>query len=391
MSDYFIYYASANMVGAIIFGIMLIHDCLGVDRQEKQIKYDQALIAFMLYFISDVIWAGFDSGVFPSSRLSALITNFSNFVIMTGIIYCWLKFVLAVEEVSNRNSMKLRLLLSLPFRISVLILVVTYIINPLLLIDENLKSTRVFDLFLVVVPYIYLVAIIVYTIKKARHTVDPTEKKKHLYIGFFPILVVIGGLLQMLLMPTLPIFCFSSNIFMLIFFIKSIDSQISTDPLTKLNNRGQFARYISQESNLRIDGRKTFAIMMDINDFKMINDTYGHAEGDKALIILSQALVHAVRNQNMPLFLGRYGGDEFVMIAHPEESHEIEVLIETIRNFVAAKCEKENKPYILSIGIGYDEYLDNQESFSECMRRADEKLYTDKKNCKKNGKSTICK
>lgn len=391
MSDYFIYYASANMVGAVIFGIMLIHDCLGVDRQEKQIKYDQALIAFMLYFISDVIWAGFDSGVFPSSRLSALITNFSNFVIMTGIIYCWLKFVLAVEEVSNRNSMKLRLLLSLPFRISVLILVVTYIINPLLLIDENLKSTRVFDLFLVVVPYIYLVAIIVYTIKKARHTVDPTEKKKHLYIGFFPILVVIGGLLQMLLMPTLPIFCFSSNIFMLIFFIKSIDSQISTDPLTKLNNRGQFARYISQESNLRIDGRKTFAIMMDINDFKMINDTYGHAEGDKALIILSQALVHAVRNQNMPLFLGRYGGDEFVMIAHPEESHEIEVLIETIRNFVAAKCEKENKPYILSIGIGYDEYLDNQEAFSKCMRRADEKLYTDKENCKKNGKSTICK
>ncbi len=74
--------------------------------------------------------------------------------------------------------------------------------------------------------------------------------------------------------------------------------------------------------------------MMDINDFKMINDTYGHAEGD-----------------------------EFVMIAHPEESHEIEVLIETIRNFVAAKC----------------------------MQRADEKLYTDKENCKKNGKSTICK
>ena len=59
MSDYFIYYASTNIVGAIIFGIMLIHDCLGVDRQEKQIKYDHSLIAFMLYFISDAIWAGF--------------------------------------------------------------------------------------------------------------------------------------------------------------------------------------------------------------------------------------------------------------------------------------------------------------------------------------------
>ena len=108
-------------------------------------------------------------------------------------------------------------------------------------------------------------------------------------------------------------------------------------------------------------------------------------------MLSGQALVHAVKNQNMPLFLGRYGGDEFVMIAHPEKSNEIEDLIETIRNFVAAKCEKENKPYILSIGIGYDEYLDNQEAFSKCIQRADEKLYTDKENCKKNGKSTICK
>ena len=57
--------------------------------------------------------------------------------------------------------------------------------------------------------------------------------------------------------------------------------QVSTDPLTKLNNRGQLVRYVSQESNLRIEGRQTYIIMMDINYFKKINDTYGHAEGDR--------------------------------------------------------------------------------------------------------------
>ena len=269
-------------------------------------------------------------------------------------------------------------------------LAVAYLINPNMLIDENLKTTGMFDFFFVCVPYIYLIAVVFYELRKAIKEKDPIEKKKHLSIGLFPLMVVLGGLLQILVMPTLPIFCFSCTIFMLIFFIRSIDDQVSTDPLTKLNNRGQLTRYISQESNLKIEGRKTYAVMMDINDFKKINDTYGHAEGDKALVLLSQALVHAVRNHNMPLFLGRYGGDEFIMIAHPEESNEIENLIRTIRKYIIAKCENENRPYVLSIGIGYEEY-DDEDSFQKCILRADEKLYIDKENCKKSGKSTICK
>ena len=78
MIEYFTYYASSNIVGVIIFGIMLAHDCLGVDRQEKQLKYDQVLIAFILYFISDAIWSGVDAGVFPVNRFTVLGTNFAN-------------------------------------------------------------------------------------------------------------------------------------------------------------------------------------------------------------------------------------------------------------------------------------------------------------------------
>lgn len=388
MSDYFIYYASSNIVGAVIFGLMLIHDHMGLDRQEKQLKYDQALIAFLLYFLSDTVWVAVDSGVIPANRLSVMITNFTNFAIMTTIIYSWLRFVMAVEQVPNRNDMKVRIPLASPFCISVLVLIITFIVSPELLIDENMKSTRTFDLFLIFVPFIYLAAIIGYTIKKARSTENHIERRKHLYIGFFPILTVVGGLAQMLLMPTLPVFCFSSTIFMTAFFIQSIDVQISTDPLTKLNNRGQLENYISQEYNLRLEGRRTFAVMMDINDFKMINDTFGHAEGDRALVILSEALVESVKDKNMPIFLGRYGGDEFVLIAHPVNEEEIEKLIVEIRENVAAKCKSEDRPYILSIGIGYDEYSGVKGTFGDCMQRADEKLYKDKEELKKNGKST---
>ena len=66
-------------------------------------------------------------------------------------------------------------------------------------------------------------------------------------------------------------------------------------------------------------------------------------------------------------------------------------LLSEIRECIIQKCIDENKPYILSIGIGFDEFLGGQDTFSECMQRADSKLYLDKEYCKSNGKSTICK
>ena len=390
MPAYFIYYASSNVVGIIIFGIMLAHDRLSLDRQEKQLKYDRALIAFMLYFLSDAIWSGVDSGVLPVNEFTVLLTDFANFVIMTDIVYSWLRYVMAVEQVENRNNKLTRFTMSFPFAISVITLIVTYLIAPRLLIDENLKTTRMFDVFLVCVPYIYLIAIIIYVMKRALHEENPMRKRKHLYIGFFPIMVVAGGLLQMLLMPALPIFCFSGTILMLIFYIQSMDAQISTDPLTKLNNRGQLTRYVSQPSNLRMEGRATYVMMIDVNDFKMVNDTYGHAEGDGALVIISKSLVKVAQGTSMPLFLGRYGGDEFVMIVHPTSEDEIIKMADDIRNSVRERCKLEKKPYELSVGIGYDELLSEPDTIQKCTQRADSKLYLDKEYCKINGKSTKC-
>lgn len=389
MSEYFIYYASINIVGAVIFGIMLANDYIGLDRQEKQLKYDHALIAFILYFLSDAIWAGVDAGVFPVNQFTVITTTFLNFVIMTLIIYTWLCYVLAVEQIPNRNSMTMRITLALPLILSMVGLILTYLISPRLLIDENLKNTAAFDAFLVAVPYIYLIAIIVYTIKKARSEENIIEKKKHIYIGLFPIMTVIGGLLQMILMPALPIFCFSSTILMVIFYIKSIDTQISKDPLTNLNNRGQLARYVSQKSNLLIEGRTTYVVMIDVNDFKNVNDTYGHAEGDSALVIIAKALLKAVKSRTIPLFLGRYGGDEFVLIAHPVKEEELTELLDHVRDNIFSMCKSENKPYLLTIGIGYDEMLGEEDTFQKCMQRADDKLYINKEYIKaKQKKST---
>ena len=383
MSSYFIYYTEASIVCVIMFGIMLVWDLLSIDKQEKQVKYDHALIAFMLYFTSDALWAAVIAGMLPRNRFTVVASNFANCVLMAAITYTWLRYVMAVEQIPNRDKPMTRFTIGAPFLLSTVALVFAYLFAPDLLLNSDLEPQPLCSVFLIVVPIIYIIAILVYTLKRAIKAESLIEKKNHLLVGLFPLLVVFGGLVQELVMSETPIFCFSSTILMLIFYIASMKTQISTDPLTGLNNRGQLASYIAQKSNIYQENRLMIVIMFDINDFKLINDTYGHAEGDRALIFVANALKEVTRNHSIPIFLARYGGDEFILIIHPTTESETEALICEIRERIEARCRTEGTPYTISIGAGYDQLAGETDTIQKCMQRADEKLYEDKARQKK--------
>lgn len=377
MSQYFIYYAESNAVCLIIFALLLTHDLLSMDRQEKQIKYDRALVCFMAYFISDTIWAGIIAGILPKTRAGVLLANLSNFVIMAAITYSWLRFVMATEQTPRRERPLNRFAIVFPLLFSALLLAGLSVFAPQKLVDGSLSPQPVYNVFLITVPSIYLAAILLYTMRRAWQEENPLERRKHLLIGLFPLFVVLGGAVQFIF-PETPIFCFCCTILMLTFFIRSMDMRISTDPLTGLKNRGQLIRYVSQSANLHLSGRKTLVFMMDVNDFKAINDNHGHAEGDRALRLVSEALQEVVRGQSMPSFLGRYGGDEFILIAHPAEGEELSSLPDTIQAQIDALCLAQKLPYRLALSIGCEE-LGERDSFQKCMQRADERLYEQKR------------
>ena len=383
MSSYFIYYTEASIVCVIIFGIMLCWDLFSIDKQEKQIKYDHALIAFMLYFVSDALWAAVIAGMLPRNRFIVVSTNFSNCVLMDAITYTWLRYVMAVEQIPKRDKPLTRFILFIPFLLSTAALIFTFLFAPDLLLSSDLELQPLYSVFLIAVPIIYIVAILGYAMKRAIAAESLIERRNHLVVGLFPLLVVFGGLAQVIVMSETPIFCFSSTILMLIFYIGSMKTQISTDPLTGLNNRGQLANYVAQKGNIHHENRLTIVIMLDINDFKLINDTYGHAEGDRALILVSNALKEVVRNHSIPMFLARYGGDEFILVAHPTSESEIDAIICEIRERIEARCRMEGTPYTISIGAGYDKLAGETDTFQKCMQRADEKLYEDKARQKK--------
>ena len=379
MSEYFIYYTESQIVCIIVFGIILVHDILNVDRQEKQIKYDRALIAFMLYFLSDAVWAAGIAGVIKLTYPFAVFMNFLNFILMANILYSWHRYVMAAEQVANREHLKKRFIAGIPIVLSGVALAITFIVAPHTLLSEDMKPTMLYNAFLGTVPIVYLIAVLFYSITKAAEEKNPMERKKHLYVGLFPIICVGCGLFQLLVLPNTPVFCFSCTILMLIFNMFALDSMISLDPLTGLNNKGHLLRYVAQDSNMRREGRYTYVVMFDVNDFKKINDRYGHSEGDHALILIAQGLRKAIGGMGMPIFLARYGGDEFIIIAHPKSQNDITTLISEARRCVEAECKQAETPYMISLAAGAEMIDRDNYSFQECLTIADQKLYADKK------------
>lgn len=118
---------------------------------------------------------------------------------------------------------------------------------------------------------------------------------------------------------------------------------------------------------------------MPFRKFKNINDTYGHAEGDRALVIVSEALRQICEQIKASVFLGRYGGDEFtIAIKNPEEDILPEHLVEAIHEILSQKRAENQLPYELNVSIGYDVIRDSNDDANECLKRTDKNLYLDK-------------
>lgn len=138
----------------------------------------------------------------------------------------------------------------------------------------------------------------------------------------------------------------------LLIFLERQNDRITTDGLTGINNREEFDRYLAVRS---AKAESVTVFIIDIDNFKSINDLYGHAEGDSALILVAGAIRRVCREAypRNELFYARYGGDEFAVIGidiHPDMP---EVLSSRISGAVSESAKRVKKPYEIAVSIGY--------------------------------------
>ena len=374
--DYFVFYTEASLVCVIILTMILITDRMFHTKQEKQIWFSRAIFAFILYFISDACWAAMLSGMFPKIRFFAVLFNYTNYILISLMGYGLFAFIAVSGKMSFFNSIRNRRLCFIPVVVSVLFISIAYVTNPLFWINENNELNALYFPLMIAVPSLYLIAGFIISVAYALRSELREEKRRYLVIGSVPFGVMAFGMIQVVALNA-PTFCFGCTIMWLWFYIQNTKALISVDDLTHLNNRGQINRYLEQ---IRYsEDSRVIILMIDIDKFKGINDRYGHAEGDRALVIVSDALRQTCAKINASVFLGRYGGDEFtIIIQNPIDEDHTERLITLLRNNLAEKRQENSLPYELDVSIGYDEVTDGNDSVYACMTRADEKLYIDK-------------
>lgn len=377
-SEYVAFYAEASLVCIVILSILPIHNLLHSTKQEKQIWFNRSIIAFILYFISDAFWAAVLGGALPAYRWLSVLLNLTNYVLMSVMAFEWFMFMAASEKMLFRTSKARKRLLLLPMAVSFLFIVIAFIISPYFWISEEGRLNPLYHPLQIAAPLFYLLTAVVISLNNARKASSREEKWNCWLFATTIVGVVACGMIQLLTLNA-PTFCFGCTIMLLWFYIQHMQTLISADELTRLNNRGQIDRYMAQvryRENVSL-----YTMMIDIDHFKQINDTFGHAEGDRALILVSEAIKQTCGQIKTPIFIGRYGGDEFTLIIQDpgEDDGYPEQVIGTLRAALSEKVRKNELPYLLEVSVGYDKLRDKNDTMKECLVRADEKLYMDKK------------
>ncbi|MHA0917353.1 sensor domain-containing diguanylate cyclase [Kosakonia cowanii] len=158
-----------------------------------------------------------------------------------------------------------------------------------------------------------------------------------------------------------------------------IINMAATDSLTGLSNRRSFSM-ITEEIHKKALRRKIkyCVVIIDLDNFKPINDQFGHSEGNQALIVFAEILEKV---SSETCFTSRLGGDEFGILLTQSTLLQANELINSITEEVRKFNETTQKPYRLSFSAGAVEYDSNRHiKPKDIMKEADEKMYLIKRN-----------
>lgn len=162
--------------------------------------------------------------------------------------------------------------------------------------------------------------------------------------------------------------------------------QLATiDGLTGLYNHRAFQERIETEiERARRFGSKVSLLMMDIDNFKRLNDTYGHSMGDEVLRRIGCKIVENIRNID---FAARYGGEEFTVVLPETNLEGAKITAERIREAIKDYRITHGENLIsVTVSIGVSTYPDNASSRMDLIEKADAALYE----AKRSGRDRVC-
>jgi diguanylate cyclase len=166
--------------------------------------------------------------------------------------------------------------------------------------------------------------------------------------------------------------------------LRRLSAEVSTDQLTQIaNRRGLIAQFEIEQARRQREGSELCISLLDIDNFKRLNDELGHAAGDIALKSLAHAVKQALRPTDM---VARFGGEEFVVVLPGTPLDEAQQILSRLqRGLTGSLFMHEDKPVFVTFSAGVTAYRDG-ETLEAALERADQGLYQ----AKRTGKNRTC-
>ncbi len=369
----------SDAIGLLIIILILIYGRKIFIKDFEQRVYNTLLITSTIELISDCGTWIFDGmnffGVIP-------LLHFCTFIFyMTTLAVCILWVVFCDSIIFNCNHICMRhIFYFIPLVIYAILILSSIKTNWIYYYDEyNVYHRGQFYFISVLFITLYILCsifIILYYGQK-KNWVQRHDAYSLLIFIVPPLAsVIIQGMFYGLSLPI------SISISMLLVFFQRQSALITTDPLTNLNNRRVYEQYVEQKLHNTFDKHILFLLMIDADNFKQINDTYGHKTGDVALITIANLLRNCCDSTDC---LVRLGGDEFVIVGERQHIKEMNELIESIYNSVENENKTSESPYALSLSIGSSIYNSLEHpNVDALLHSADKHMYEVKHNKKNN-------
>lgn len=280
--------------------------------------------------------------------------------ITNAISFCCYPFVPYLMCCIYRNKINMKLMI--PALLNILLSISSIWTNWIFTVTPNNVYLREPLFFIPIgITFLYITITIVYTMRQ----IQTSKFKEGLFLYVSVLTMIINTYLQIFQDMYFLVWNFNAAILTLYYMFLNLQT-FRYDPLTGVQNRGMFINALE-----KMPGKDTIYILMfDLNDLKTINDTYGHAEGDKAIISFTRVAYDQFKTYG---HIYRIGGDEFV------------VLLKNIDEWVLKKkikqMEDQLKAMKRSVAYGYVTCLPGGD-INRALKEADEKMYKNKRETK---------
>lgn len=362
-----------NLVSIIILLILFLGIFKQVNRQNPIYK------VFIISLITNAFMLMLESILFLISGLSGSLVAVvlaSIAILYHGIIPIFLFLMFMFYEFHFHSKVYKASRYLIPFSILFLINFVFSILSItngyLFDITQNVYTTGSYYIQYELVIYFVSALIFVYAL---------IQRQKHNQLSLMQLIMFIIPVTASMIFTVLSYITYTTfnafTISLLIIYIGIQMQLTSTDYLTGLKNRRGYEYLLYHLNKIKITEEVIIGIVLDIDNFKLINDYFGHQKGDEGLRALGAMLKKAVRKND---FVSRTGGDEFAIIIRACDASVNQIIIDRIYQELDEFNKEKALGFQLHVSIGSGIYdSEKYHSLTDFFKHLDEAMYRDKR------------